>query len=93
MRATSDDLLLFITVVERGSFTHAARQLGVATSVISRTVKKLETKLGVSLLTRTTRQLSLTPEGERYFQRVKKVLQEMSAAEEELQHHYQLPQG
>jgi DNA-binding transcriptional LysR family regulator len=46
--------------------------------------KKLEMKLGVSLLNRTTRQLSLTEEGERYFRRVQSVLQEMAAAETRL---------
>lgn len=93
MRATSDDLRLFVTVVENGSFSRAAEQLGVATSVVSRSVKKLEGKLGVSLLTRTTRQLSLTQEGERYFRRVQKLLQEMLDAEEELLEDHLSPQG
>ncbi|OON36463.1 LysR family transcriptional regulator [Izhakiella australiensis] len=93
MRATSDDLLLFVTVVENGSFSRAAEQLDVATSVVSRAVKKLETKLGVSLLNRTTRQLSLTQEGERYFRRVQKVLQEMSEAEEEIIGDQHSPRG
>jgi DNA-binding transcriptional LysR family regulator len=57
-------------VVESGSFSRAAEQLGQANSAVSRSVKKLEMKLGVSLLNRTTRQLSLTEEGERYFRRV-----------------------
>ncbi len=46
--------------------------------------KKLEMKLGVSLLNRTTRQLSPTEEGERYFRRVQQILQEMAAAETEI---------
>ncbi|STV79676.1 LysR family transcriptional regulator [Klebsiella michiganensis] len=66
------------------AFSRAAEQLGQANSAVSRAVKKLESKLGVSLLNRTTRQLSLTEEGERYFRRMQVVLQEMAAAENEL---------
>lgn len=80
MKATSEELTIFVAVVESGSFSRAAEQLGQANSAISRSVKKLEMKLGVSLLNRTTRQLSLTEEGERYFRRVQSVLQEMAAA-------------
>ena len=67
MRATSEEIAIFIAVVESGSFSRAAEQLGQANSAVSRAVKKLESKLGVSLLNRTTRQLNLTEEGERYF--------------------------
>ena len=70
MKATSEELAIFVSVVESGSFSRAAEQLGQANSAVSRAVKKLEMKLGVSLLNRTTRQLSLTEEGERYFRRV-----------------------
>ena len=73
-----------MAVVESGSFSRAAEQLGQANSAVSRAVKKLESKLGVSLLNRTTRQLSLTEEGERYFRRMQVVLQEMAAAENDL---------
>lgn len=66
MKATSEELAIFVAVVESGSFSRAAEQLGQANSAVSRAVKKLEMKLGVSLLNRTTRQLSLTEEGERY---------------------------
>lgn len=84
MRATSEEIAIFVAVVESGSFSRAAEQLGQANSAVSRAVKKLESKLGVSLLNRTTRQLSLTEEGERYFRRMQVVLQEMAAAENEL---------
>lgn len=56
-------------------------------------MKKLEMKLGVSLLNRTTRQLSLTEEGERYFRRVQSVLQEMAAAETEIMESRSTPRG
>lgn len=50
-------------------------------------------KLGVSLLNRTTRQLSLTEEGERYFRRVQSILQEMAAAESEIMETRNTPRG
>ncbi|WP_253379227.1 DNA-binding transcriptional regulator YafC [unidentified bacterial endosymbiont] len=93
MKATSEELTTFVAVVESGSFSRAAEQLGQANSAISRSVKKLEMKLGVSLLNRTTRQLSLTEEGERYFRRVQSVLQEMAAAETEIIESRSTPRG
>lgn len=93
MKASSDELKVFIAVVESGSFSRAAEQLQMANSAVSRTVKKLENKLGVALLTRTTRQLALTQEGEHYFRRVQKLMQEMSTAESELIDRQMSPQG
>lgn len=93
MKATSEELAIFVAVVESGSFSRAAEQLGQANSAVSRAVKKLEMKLGVSLLNRTTRQLSLTEEGERYFRRVQQILQEMASAENELMETRQTPRG
>ncbi|EKM0364672.1 DNA-binding transcriptional regulator YafC [Cronobacter turicensis] len=93
MKASSDELIIFVAVVESGSFSRAAEQLNLVNSAVSRAVKKLEMKLGVSLLNRTTRQLSLTEEGERYFRRVQQVLQEMASAETELMESRQTPRG
>ncbi|WLI78641.1 DNA-binding transcriptional regulator YafC [Kosakonia sp. H02] len=93
MKTTSEELAIFVAVVESGSFSRAAERLGQANSAISRSVKKLENKLGVNLLNRTTRQLSLTEEGERYFRRVQTVLQEMAAAENEVMENKSVPRG
>ncbi|WP_054180562.1 DNA-binding transcriptional regulator YafC [Trabulsiella odontotermitis] len=93
MKATSEEIAIFVAVVESGSFSRAAEQLDQANSAVSRAVKKLESKLGVSLLNRTTRQLSLTEEGERYFRRMQVVLQEMAAAENELMETRNTPRG
>ena len=93
MRATSEEIAVFVAVVESGSFSRAAERLDQANSAVSRAVKKLESKLGVSLLNRTTRQLSLTEEGERYFRRMQGVLQEMAAAENELMEAQITPKG
>lgn len=93
MKATSEELAIFVAVVEGGSFSRAAERLGQANSAISRSVKKLEMKLGVNLINRTTRQLSLTEEGERYFRRVQVILQEMAAAETEILETRNTPRG
>ena len=93
MKAHSEELVIFVAVVEGGSFSRAAERLNMANSAVSRAVKKLELKLGVELLTRTTRQIKLTQEGEAYFRRVQSVLQEMAAAENELIESKNTPQG
>lgn len=93
MKASSDELKVFVSVVESGSFSRAAEQMRMANSAVSRTIKKLEGKLGVALLTRTTRQLALTQEGERYFRHVQRFLQEMTTAESELIETLQAPKG
>ncbi|WP_312985821.1 DNA-binding transcriptional regulator YafC [Atlantibacter sp.] len=93
MKATSEELMIFVAVVESGSFSRAAEQLALANSAVSRAVKKLEMKLGVSLLNRTTRQLSLTEEGERYFRRVQQILQDIATAENEIMETKQTPRG
>ncbi|WP_145538064.1 DNA-binding transcriptional regulator YafC [Yersinia kristensenii] len=93
MKANSDELITFVTVVECGSFSRAAEQLEQANSVVSRTIKKLENKLGVTLLNRTTRQISLTQEGENYFRRVQNILREMATAENEILDNQLNPKG
>jgi DNA-binding transcriptional LysR family regulator len=64
-RENLNDLLAFVTVAREGSFTRAAAQLGVSQSALSYTMRQLETRLGLRLLTRTTRSLSLTEAGQR----------------------------
>lgn len=93
MKTTSEELTVFVQVVENGSFSRAAEQLAMANSAVSRVVKRLEEKLGVNLINRTTRQLRLTEEGSQYFHRVQKILQEMAAAEAEMLAAHEVPQG
>lgn len=64
-RENFNDLLAFMTVARTGSFTRAAAQLGVSQSALSQTVRALETRLGIRLLTRTTRSVSPTDAGDR----------------------------
>lgn len=64
-RGHLDDLLTFVAVAREKSFTKAAAKLGVSQSALSHTIRALETRLGVRLLTRTTRSVSPTEAGER----------------------------
>ena len=64
-RENFNDLLAFIAVAREGSFTRAAAQLGVSQSALSHTIRGLEERLGIRLLTRTTRAVSPTEAGER----------------------------
>ncbi|MCH8542287.1 MAG: LysR family transcriptional regulator [Alcanivorax sp.] len=77
-----NDLLYFARVAEAGSFTAAAEALGVPKSRLSRRVAALEERIGVRLLHRTTRRLSLTDVGERYLRHCQAMLLEAEQAEE-----------
>lgn len=69
-RRNYNDLLAFLTVAREGSFTRAAAQLGVSQSALSHTVRGLEARLGLRLLTRTTRSVAPTEAGERLLQSI-----------------------
>ncbi|RYE08446.1 MAG: LysR family transcriptional regulator [Hyphomicrobiales bacterium] len=70
MPAASDDLLAFIAVARQRSFTKAAARLGLSQSALSHTIRRLETRLGVRLLARTTRSVAPTLAGEKLLERV-----------------------
>ena len=74
----------FIQVAETGAFNEASRRLDLSPSATSKAVSRLEDDLGVKLLHRTTRSVSLTPEGERYLEGAKRLLSEMVALGEEV---------
>src|SRR5690625_1337459 len=76
------ELRVFVQVVEAGSLSGAADQLNVAKSVVSRSLKALESRLGVQLMMRTTRRQHLTEAGEAFYERSLSVLAELEAAEE-----------
>jgi DNA-binding transcriptional LysR family regulator len=63
-----NEAAVFVKVVQSGSFSAAARQLGLPTSTISTRVARLEKRLGVTLLQRTTRRLHLTESGSLYYE-------------------------
>ena len=66
-RENFNDLAAFTAVARHGSFTRAAAHIGVSPSALSHTIRALETRLGVRLLARSTRSVSLTEAGERLF--------------------------
>jgi DNA-binding transcriptional LysR family regulator len=88
-----NDLRLFAEVVERGSFTSAARALGLQTSKLSRRVRALEEELGVRLLNRTSRSLSLTETGRQFHQHCLALVAEARAAKEIVDQTRTKPQG
>jgi DNA-binding transcriptional LysR family regulator len=78
------EMQVFTAVVEAGSFVGAADAFGLSPAAVSRQLAALESRLGVRLLNRTTRQLSLTGEGEIFLGRARQLLEELSEAEAEV---------
>jgi DNA-binding transcriptional LysR family regulator len=74
----------FVRVVEAGSFSAVAHEADTTQSAVSKQVAALERALGAKLLTRTTRSLALTEEGERYFEQARRLLAEIAEAESAL---------
>ncbi|HHA1317584.1 LysR family transcriptional regulator [Enterobacter hormaechei subsp. steigerwaltii] len=92
-RENYNELYLFIQVVREGSFTAAAQRLGLAQSGISRSVRELEERLGVQLLVRTTRKLSLTHAGEQLYQTAGSAFDALDTGLTRLAHYRQTPSG
>jgi DNA-binding transcriptional LysR family regulator len=88
-----NEIAVFARVVELGSFTRAAEQLGVPRSTVSRAVARLEERLGVRLLQRSTRALRLTDAGVAYHERVAAALGLIADAEGEVSHLQGAPRG
>src|SRR5215469_14242928 len=81
MTGRLEDMELFARVVERGSLSAAARDLGLSKSLVSRRLGQLEDRLGARLVNRTTRRLALTDIGREFHERAKRVLLEADEAE------------
>lgn len=79
-----EDMRCFVQVAESQSVTGAARQLSLAPSAVSRRLRDLEARLGVQLLSRTTRRMSLTEAGETFYRRARDILGDLDAAEAEV---------
>ena len=88
-----DDMLLFAQVVKLKSFRAAAEQRGVASSVVSKHISRLEQHLGVQLLIRTTRKLNLTEAGEEFFQHCQQLESGVALAERAVSQHAEQPRG
>lgn len=83
----------FVSAVENGGFSAAARELGLTPSALSKLVSRLEDRLDVRLLHRTTRRLQLTPEGDVFFQRAQRILAAIDEAEAEVVEANASPRG
>ena len=83
----------FTFTVKAGSFTAAAEQLGLSKSYVSKQVSQLESDLGTRLLYRTTRKLSLSHDGEQFYQHCKLIMAEADKAKAEVMDSHDQPRG
>lgn len=88
-----DAMRLFMRVAERGSFSAVAQQMGLARSVVTRQIAALEAHLGVKLLARSTRRLTLTSTGAAYLEKCRVILNLVEAAETGLAEERHVPRG
>src|SRR5204862_310001 len=77
-------LALFASVVEEGSFSAAGRTLGLTPSAVARAIDRIEARLGVRLLLRSTRALTLTAEGQAYLLAARRILADLDDAEQQI---------
>ena len=90
---SAGEMRAFVTVVEQQSFAAAATTLGLSPSAVSKLVTRLEDRLGVQLLHRTTRRLSLSSEGDVYLARARQILADIAEAEIEVTRSRGAPRG
>lgn len=86
-------LQAFVRAADLRSFTRAGRQLGVSSSAVGKAVARLEERLGVRLLHRSTRTITLTPEGVLFLERCRRIFSEVEAAEREITQTQRAPRG
>ena len=87
------DLGFFSTLVHSGSLTAAGRELGLTTAAVSKRLAQIEARLGARLVTRTTRRMGLTPEGDLYLEHARRILADLAAMEQQLTDLQGEPQG
>jgi DNA-binding transcriptional LysR family regulator len=87
------EMQVFVRVVEAGSFSEAARQMMMTPSTVSKLIGRIESRLGVRLIERSTRRLSLTNEGQVYYERSTSLLSELDDIERDLSHGAQHASG
>jgi DNA-binding transcriptional LysR family regulator len=93
MDINSDDLKIFVAVIGSGTLSAASVHLGQTTSGVSRALSRLEEKLATTLLTRTTRRMELTEEGQLFLEQARAILAAMEEAEETIRIRRQKPAG
>ncbi|WP_028868059.1 LysR family transcriptional regulator [Psychromonas arctica] len=93
MKATLDEMKTFMSVIDSGSISAAAKLLSLTVSAVSRSISRLESKLETTLINRTTRKLDVTNEGVIYLDKVRHILEAVENAEEQLQCQKYKPSG
>ncbi|KII76329.1 LysR family transcriptional regulator [Vibrio renipiscarius] len=93
MRTKSNDLEILLSVVDTGGFSAAAESLDIQVARVSRSVSKVESQLGVTILNRTTRRIELTDEGRQFVDAVRVGLMQLQQAEEDIISRGELPKG
>lgn len=93
MKTSTDELLVFVTVIDSGSITAAAEKLQQTVSGVSRALTRLEKKLDTTLIRRTTRRLQLTEEGALFLARARAILDAMEEAEQSVARRRERPSG
>jgi DNA-binding transcriptional LysR family regulator len=93
MKTTTEEMLAFVTVVDAGSITAAADALNQTVSGVSRALSRLEAKLDVTLIRRTTRRLLVTDEGQRFLSHARQILAAIDIAEASVGNDTRAPQG
>jgi len=86
-------MAMFVRVAELGSFSAAARQLGIARSIVTRHIAQLESAVGTKLMTRSTRRLTLTSAGSAYLEKCREILDLIESAETELAQEHRALRG
>ena len=88
-----DGIEEFVLVIEKGTFSSAAKVLGVSTSHVSRQINLLEERLGVQLIKRSTRSMNLTETGEVYFQNCSEIVEKLRSTNEQITGEIMKPRG
>lgn len=83
----------FSTVASASSLSTAARDLGISTAAVSKRLAQMETRIGIPLVIRTTRRMSLTPEGELYLEYARRILSELDQLSQQLNNAKKKPRG
>lgn len=86
-------MVVFAQIVEQGSLSAAARHIGLSRAVVSYHIKKLESQLGVSLLNRSTRSITLTDAGQGYYERCRAIAEQAQAANLQIENLKNEPEG
>ena len=88
-----NDINIFVRSAQTRSFSVAAQQLGMSPSAVSKAVRRLEESMGIRLMNRTTRKITLTDDGAAFYERCRQILNELEEAELELKRSQSTPTG